>query len=178
MWHPFLRNETPSLQHFFGVQSTCSISQCCAGHREGISIQVHLLSIAGLLPTRVHAHTRLVNSHHFYQSLPLAMTTQRKLPWDFLWASIRDEVLASPKHSRARVVPSGTAENWRKCRIYQLPGPWSYLWGTKSSGLNPSFLLCAWHQLLQAHSSSARLDDIPNLNSNTQIFANFCKVLP
>lgn len=43
-----------------------------------------LVSIAELLPIHVHPHTRLVNSHHFYQSLPLAMITQRKLPWDFL----------------------------------------------------------------------------------------------
>lgn len=45
-----------------------------------------LVSIAGLLPKHVHPYTRLVNSHHFNQSLPLAMTTQRKLPWDFLRA--------------------------------------------------------------------------------------------
>lgn len=76
-------------------------------------------------------------------------------------------MLATSKHSKAWVVPSGTAENWHNCRMYQAPGPQSYLWGTQSSGLSPSFLLCAWHQHLQAHSSSARLDDIPNLNSNT-----------
>lgn len=42
------------------------------------------VSIAKLLLTHVHPYTRLVSSYHFYQSLPLAVIAQRKLPWDSL----------------------------------------------------------------------------------------------